>query len=78
MIGVCQGSVRSDSIEAVSEEKLFLPAMGSAMRKSNPFPWLPFWPETRSGAASDEALKIVAAIVFLTVIFETLWFCLPD
>ena len=48
------------------------------MRKSNPFPWLPFWPETDSGDAGDEALKILAAIVFLTVIFEALWFCLPS
>lgn len=51
------------------------------MRKTNPtnpFPWLPFWPETHSAGAGDEALKILAAIVILTVIFETLWFCLPN
>jgi hypothetical protein len=51
------------------------------MRKTNPtnpFPWLPFWPETHSHDASDEALKIVAAILVLTAIFEALWFCLPN
>jgi hypothetical protein len=45
---------------------------------TNPFPWLPFWPKTQSDGASDEALKILAAIIILTVIFETLWFCLPN
>ncbi len=48
------------------------------MRKTNPFPWLPFWPETYSDGPGDEALKILAAVVVLTVIFETLWFCLPN
>jgi hypothetical protein len=45
---------------------------------TNPFPWLPFWPKTQSDNASDEALKILAAIIILTVIFVTLWFCLPN
>jgi hypothetical protein len=48
------------------------------MRKTNPFPWLPFWPETYSHDAGDEALKILAAIVVLTVMFEVLCFCLPS
>ncbi len=51
------------------------------MRKvnpANPFPWLPFWPETYGGDTGDEALKIVAAILALTAIFEALWFCLPN
>lgn len=48
------------------------------MRKTNPFPWLPFWPEIDSAKPGDEALKILAAIVILTVIFEALWFCLPS
>ncbi len=47
------------------------------MHKSNPFPWLPFWPQTDSGGASDEALKILAAILLLTFIFELLWYLLP-
>ncbi|HVB79268.1 MAG TPA: hypothetical protein VNE82_04875 [Candidatus Binataceae bacterium] len=48
------------------------------INQTNPFPWLPFWPQTDSGDPSDERLKILAAIVILTVIFETLWFCLPS
>ena len=47
------------------------------INQTNPFPWLPFWPETHSDHAGDEALKILAAVIILTVIFETLWFCLP-
>lgn len=48
------------------------------MHKTNPFPWLPFWPETDSGDASEEALKILAAILVLAFMFEILWFCLPN
>lgn len=50
----------------------------AVVQKTNPFPWLPFWPPGEAGKPDDEVLKIIAGILFLIAIFEALWFFLPN